>query len=87
MNNSNFFSISAQIELKFKDPQIRDFSYNSYLPEYKKVSTNRSKISISKEQNSLLFFIESTDITAFRASVNDIISLGKVVENTLKLCQ
>jgi len=35
--------------------------------------------------NSLSFQIESQDITAFRATLNEIISFGKIIDNTLKI--
>lgn len=89
MNQNNYYSIKSSVELKFNNPQIRNISYNSFLIELNnyKSKSKRSKISMEKQQNSLMFFIESTDITAFRATINDIITLGKIVENTLKLCE
>jgi tRNA threonylcarbamoyladenosine modification (KEOPS) complex Pcc1 subunit len=79
------FSIKSIIELNFKDSKIRDNAYNSYLPEFNKLKTKRSHISIEKKENSLIFQIESQDITAFRATVSDIIALGKIIENTIEL--
>jgi tRNA threonylcarbamoyladenosine modification (KEOPS) complex Pcc1 subunit len=61
-------------------------AYNSYLPEIKKLNTKRSKVSMEKSNNLLLFDIECTDITAFRATISDIVSLGKIIESTKKLC-
>jgi tRNA threonylcarbamoyladenosine modification (KEOPS) complex Pcc1 subunit len=87
MNQNNYYSIKSTIELKFNNSQIRDISYNSFLPEFNKVKTKRSKIKMAKENNSLIFYIESTDITAFRASISDIIGFGKIIDNTLKLCE
>jgi tRNA threonylcarbamoyladenosine modification (KEOPS) complex Pcc1 subunit len=87
MSHSNFYTIKSNIELIFNNPHNRDISYNSFLPELNKVKSKRSKVKIEKSNNSILFHIESADITAFRASINDIISFGKIIENTLKLCQ
>lgn len=87
MNQNNYFSIHSTIKLEFSTSQIRDFSYNSFLPELSNTKTKRSSIKMEKNSNSLIFSIESSDITAFRASVSDIIGLGKVIENTLKLCE
>ena len=87
MNLNNYISIKATVELKFIDSKTRDISYNSFLPELDKLNTKRSKIKMEKEENLLIFHIESSDITAFRASISDIIGLGRIVENTLKLCE
>jgi len=38
-----------------------------------------------KSTNTLSFQIESQDITAFRATLNEIISFGKIIDNTLKI--
>jgi len=87
MNQHNKYTIKSTIELIFNDSQIRDFSYNSFLPEFSKLKMKRSMMTIEKKNYSLIFQIESSDITAFRASINDIISLGKIIENTLELCE
>lgn len=86
MENNSYFSIKSTIELKFHNSQMRDISYNSFLPEFNKLQTKRSKVRIEKSNNSLKFFIECTDITAFRATVSDIIGFGKIIDNTLELC-
>ena len=86
MNHKSFLSIKSTIELIFNDPSSRDISYNSFIPEIKKLQTKRSILSIEKKNiNSLFFKIESNDITAFRASINEITSFGKIIENTLKI--
>jgi len=87
MNQNNYFSINSTIELKFDNSHTRDISYNSFLPELNQIRSKRSQIKMEKVNNSILFYVESTDITAFRASVSDIISFGKIIENTLKLCE
>ncbi|MFX0042652.1 MAG: KEOPS complex subunit Pcc1 [Candidatus Hodarchaeota archaeon] len=86
MNLTNYFIIKATIEIKFKNPQLRDISYNSFLPEFTKLQTKRSVVLMEKKNdNSLSFQIESQDITAFRATINEIISFGKIIDNTLKI--
>lgn len=85
MNNDNLFSIKSSVQLQFVNSQFRDMAYASFLPEIKKLQTKRSKVTMEKSNNLLLFEIESIDITAFRASISDIISLGKIVESTIKL--
>lgn len=85
MNPNSHFSIKSTIELHFKSSQLRNISYTSFLPDLKKLQTKRSNISIEKTNNeSILLNIESKDITAFRASINEIISFGKIIENTMK---
>lgn len=85
MNQSNQFTIKATVELKFTNSKTRDISYNSFLPELEKLNTKRSKIKMEKKENLLIFHIESSDITAFRASISDVIGLGRIVENTLNI--
>jgi tRNA threonylcarbamoyladenosine modification (KEOPS) complex Pcc1 subunit len=87
MSNSTYFSVKSTIELIFKDLDTCTYAYNSFLPELEKAKSHRSRISMEKKDKILLFSIESADITAFRASASDIISLGKIIESTLKLCQ
>ena len=84
MNPNSNFSIKSTIELRFKSSQLRNISYTSFLPDLKKLQTKRSNISIEKTNNeNIQFNIESKDITAFRASMNEIISFGKIVESTM----
>ena len=86
MTKNNYFSINSIIEFKFDSAEIRDISYNSFLPEFKKLQTKRSQISMEKKNdNRIVFEIKSNDITAFRASINEIISFGKVITNSLKI--
>lgn len=85
MNNNNLFSIKSSVQLQFVNSQLRDMAYNSFLPEIKKLQTKRSKVAMEKSNNLLVFDIECTDITAFRASISEIISFGKIIESTKKL--
>lgn len=87
MNQKNSFSINSTIEFDFKNSQIRDFSYNSFLPEFNKLQTPRSSVVMEKKKNSLLFIIKCSDITAFRASISDIIGFGKIINNCIDLCE
>jgi tRNA threonylcarbamoyladenosine modification (KEOPS) complex Pcc1 subunit len=82
MNSSESFSLTSSVTFSFDDPHIRDYSYNSFLPEYEKFTGKRSEVIMKKEGlDKLLFIINSKDITAFRASMSDIISLGKIIES------
>lgn len=87
MRENNYYSITSTIELKFNNSQTRDVSYNSFLPEFNKFQAKRkrSKLSMEKKNNCILFHMENTDITAFRASINEIISFVRIFENTLKI--
>lgn len=87
MSNSNYFSIKSTIELTFKDSNTCSLAYNSFSPELNKVKSHRSSIFMEKRNNILVFTIESADITAFRASISDIISFGKIIDSTLELCE
>ena len=87
MNQNNYYSINSTIELKFDNSHTRDISYNSFLPELNQTRSKRSQTRMEKVNKSILFSVESTDITAFRASVSDIIGFGKIIENTLKLTE
>jgi len=84
MNNNNFLIIKSIIEFQFKTPQLCDYSYNSFLPEFDKVQkSKRSTLSLKKEEKSIIFSIESKDITAFRATINEIISFGRIFEGVM----
>ena len=86
MSKKNNFLIKSTIELLFKTSQMRDISYNSFLPEFNKLQTKRSEVIMEKKNDSsLIFKIKSNDITAFRASINEIISFGKVISNSLEI--
>ncbi|MCK4384588.1 MAG: hypothetical protein KAW66_14910, partial [Candidatus Lokiarchaeota archaeon] len=80
MNNNNFYKIISTLELQFKNSHLCDISYNSFLPEFNIQKSKRSTISLQKEEKSLVFTIESNDITAFRASINEIISFGRTID-------
>ena len=86
MSRNYGFSIKSTIEFNFESSRIRDISYESFLPEFKKLQTKRSQISIEKKnENIIVFEIQSNDITAYRASINEIISFGKVIANSLEI--
>ena len=86
MNKNSCFSIKSTLEFNFESSRIRDISYNSFLPEFKKLQSRRSQISMEKRnKNTILFKISSNDITAYRASVNEIISFGKIITNSLEI--
>ncbi|NHJ20564.1 MAG: hypothetical protein EAX91_06460 [Candidatus Lokiarchaeota archaeon] len=85
MEKNTSFKIKSTIEILFKNPDLCNISYNSFLPEFNIQKSKRSKISLQKQEKSLIFQIESNDITAFRASINEIISFGRILEGVLKI--
>ena len=88
MNQDGYFSLKSTIKMLFKNYISRDISYNTFLPDLKKLQTKRSNVTIEKsDKNSLIFNLESKDITAFRASINEIISFVKIIENSLKIIE
>ncbi|MFX0057042.1 MAG: KEOPS complex subunit Pcc1 [Candidatus Hodarchaeota archaeon] len=87
MNKENFYNIKSIIELKFKNSELCQISYNSFLPEFNNRRSTRSKTVMEKKENSLIFHIESSDITAFRASINEIINFGKIIDGTVRISE
>ncbi|MCK4383350.1 MAG: hypothetical protein KAW66_08670 [Candidatus Lokiarchaeota archaeon] len=86
MNQNSNFTLKSTIEFQFKNSHIRTISYNSFLPDLKKLQTKRSKILIEKkDSNNVVFNVESKDITAFRATINEIISFGRIFEGVLNV--
>ncbi len=87
IQNKNL-KVESTVKLKFNDSYNRDISYNSFIPEIKNLQTNRSKIMIEKEnKQTIIFKIKANDITAFRATMNEIIIFGKIVDNTKQLVE
>jgi tRNA threonylcarbamoyladenosine modification (KEOPS) complex Pcc1 subunit len=84
MENNNF-KIISKIEIKFKDDQTRDFSYNSFIPELSQIPRKRTSLKLEKGKNSIIFHIGASDITAFKAVVSEIINFGKILEKSLNL--
>ena len=87
MDNGNSYKIKSTLEIQFKNSNLCDISYNSFLPEFNVQKSKRSIISLQKEEKSLVFQIESNDITAFRASINKIISFGRTIDGVLKIVE
>lgn len=81
------FSIQSTIKFLFKNPDLCAYSYNAFYPELNSIESSRSIILMERKDNSLIFTIESNDITAFRASLDEIISFGKVIDNTIQISE
>ncbi len=87
MNELSNLSVKSSIILKFRTEKVRDISYNSFLPEFNKLNSKRSKVAMEKQNNTIVFHIKSRDITAFKATVSDIIGFGKIITDSLKLIE
>ena len=85
MNKNSLLNIKSRLEFQFSTPELCNYSYNSILPEFEIQKSKRSTISLKKEENSLIFLIESKDITAFRATINEFISFGRIFEGVLNI--
>lgn len=85
MKKSNAFQIKSKVLINFKNSSLCEIAYNSYLPEFNIKKSKRSKIRLERKENLLIFNVKSEDITAFRASINEIISFGKIIEKSLLL--
>ncbi|TFF84341.1 MAG: hypothetical protein EU552_00545 [Promethearchaeota archaeon] len=81
------FSIRSTIKLLFNNSDLCSYCYNAFYPELNSVESKRSTISMEKKEKSLIFTIESVDITSFRASMNEIVSFGKVIDNTIDISE
>lgn len=87
MNTDNSYKIKSSLEIQFKNSNLCDISYNSFLPEFNIQKSKRSTISLVKKEKSLVFQIESNDVTAFRATINEIISFGRTLDGVLKIVE
>jgi tRNA threonylcarbamoyladenosine modification (KEOPS) complex Pcc1 subunit len=85
MNQTAPFFIKSKIELVFSKPELSEFAYNSFFPDLNSKRSNRSVINVKMSNKSLIFYVKSRDITAFRASINEIINLGKIIEDTIEI--
>ncbi|MFW9946249.1 MAG: KEOPS complex subunit Pcc1 [Candidatus Odinarchaeota archaeon] len=85
MSDNNYYTIKSTVEFNFKNSHLCEISYNSFLPELDAKKSKRSNISIEKKDKSLIFKIESKDITAYRATINEIIGFGKIISNSLRI--
>ena len=79
MENQKNFSIESQVVIKFSNPNLCNIAYQSFLPDFNTKSSPRSKIKMEKIHSSVIFNIISVDITAFRASIIEIINFGRII--------
>ncbi len=85
MENQKIFSIESQVIIKFSNSNLCDVAYQSFLPDFNTKKSPRSTITMEKKSNSLTFNIKSIDITAFRASINEIINNFRIFDHTLEI--
>ena len=85
MENQKSFSIESQVFIKFSNSNICNIAYQSFLPDFNTKTSPRSKITMDKNNSSLIFNINSNDITAFRASINEIINNFRIFDHTLEI--
>lgn len=60
----------ANVRLKFQSREKLESVFKALEPETRTALTQRSKVSISKEGNSLNLIFEATDTSALRAAIN-----------------
>lgn len=63
-------SITGDILVKFSDSKTAEIFFTSLQPETLKSFTDRSSISIERDDDTIRFLIDAKDVTAFRATVN-----------------
>jgi tRNA threonylcarbamoyladenosine modification (KEOPS) complex Pcc1 subunit len=87
MTSNHSYKIKSTLEFQFENSNLCEISYNSFLPEFNIQKSKRSTVKLLKKDTSLIFQIESNDITAFRASINEIISFGRTLDGVLKIVE
>lgn len=85
MENQKIFSIESQVVIHFSNSDLCNIAYQSFLPDFNTKVSPRSKITMEKNNSSLIFNIKSIDITAFRASINEIINYFRIIDNTYEI--
>lgn len=85
MENQKIFSIESQVVIHFSNSDLCNIAYQSFLPDFNTKVSPRSKITMEKNNSSLIFNIKSIDITAFRASINEIINYFRIIDNTFEI--
>jgi tRNA threonylcarbamoyladenosine modification (KEOPS) complex Pcc1 subunit len=88
MNPSkSVFSIQSTIKFTFENSDLCSYCYNTFIPELNGFESTRSNVLMEKKDKSLLFTVQSNDITAFRASVNEIIGFGKIIDQSIHISE
>jgi tRNA threonylcarbamoyladenosine modification (KEOPS) complex Pcc1 subunit len=71
--------IRADITIKCASSQIAENFFKSLQPETKTGLTDRSTISMERDDDTLKFVINAKDITAFRATLNSYLIWTRVL--------
>ena len=71
--------IRADITIKCESSQTAENFFNSLQPETKTGLTDRSTISMERDNDTLKFVIDAKDITAFRATLNSYLIWTRVL--------
>lgn len=79
MDKKDIFTIESQVVIKCSNSNLCNIAYQSLLPDFNAKSSSRSRLTIDKKKTSLIFTVNSSDITAFRASINEIINFGRII--------
>ena len=72
-------TIKADISIKFTDSKTAENFMVSLQPETINALTDRSNISIEKENEIIHLYIDAKDITAFRATLNSYLVWTRVL--------
>ncbi len=67
-----------ELEVKNDINNIREL----ILVDIKNLKSDRSKITVKKEENKLNILIESQDATAMRAAINNVLKIVQIYEKT-----
>ena len=81
--------ISDKIVLHFNTPADATIFFKSFIHEHQSLPNKRSssKMIRSDESSYGTFQIEAEDATAFRATINSIVQLAHVVDQTITIIQ
>jgi KEOPS complex subunit Pcc1 len=90
MEANNIFETSTitrniTISLQLKSEQHLKVLWDALLPETKRPTTVRSKVTLKKERNTLIMEIFSADTSALRATLNSYLQWVIVVNDVLGL--
>ena len=75
---------SAVISLEFSSEKLVQILLRALLPETKKPTTSRSKVSVGRVDKKLIIRIEAEDTSAFRATLNSYLRWVAIAKDTYK---
>ncbi len=74
---------TARIRIKFESKGQLDSVFKALEPETRSSVSDRSKVTIAKEDNTLSLFFEAKDTSALRAAVNSYLHWVRLTKNVL----